>query len=126
MADRSNQTEVHTYIYVYASMHIHTCMLTVIYTYTTYIRSLWTLFECVLPTSHKRSILVPVHRAEGLNLANPINSGQMFSFLSKIIENIVASQLTHYLDKNGFLTTYQSGFRKGHSTETLPVHAPPL
>ena len=81
------------------------------------------LCEGVLPASQKRSILVPVIKAEGLDVNEPTNFRPIanVSFLSKIIEKIVAAQLTHYLDKNGLLPTYQSGFRKGHSTETLLV-----
>jgi exonuclease III len=81
------------------------------------------LCEGVLPISQKRSILVPVPKAAGLDMADPVNFRPIanVSFLSKVIEKIVAAQLTHYLDKNGLLPTYQSGFRKGHSTETLLV-----
>jgi len=43
------------------------------------------------------------------------------SFISKIIEKIVSFQLTAYLVRNNLLPTFQSGFRKGHSTETLLV-----
>jgi len=81
------------------------------------------LCEGDLPASQKRSILVPVIKAEGLDVNEPANFRPIanVSFLSKIIEKIVAAQLTHYLDKNGLLPTYQSGFLKGHSTETLLV-----
>ena len=37
----------------------------------------------------------------------------------KLIEKIVACQLTSYLETNNLLPTIQSGFRKGHSTESL-------
>ncbi|PGH37691.1 MAG: hypothetical protein CRN43_19655, partial [Candidatus Nephrothrix sp. EaCA] len=76
-----------------------------------------------LPVSQKRSILVPVLKAEGLDVTVPLNFRPVanVSFLSKIIEKVVAAQLTHYLDINNLLPIYQSGFRKGHSTETLLV-----
>lgn len=48
--------------------------------------------------------------------AEPTNIANVF-FVCKVIEKIVAAQLTHYLDNNGLLPTYQSGFRKGHSME---------
>src|SRR6218665_2798618 len=41
------------------------------------------------------------------------------SFLSKIIEKIVSEQITSYLSTKDLLPKYQSGFRRGHSTETL-------
>src|SRR6218665_954323 len=76
-----------------------------------------------LPASQKRSILVPVLKAEGLDVTVPLNFRPIanVSFLSKINEKIVAAQLTHYLDINNLLPIYQSGFRKGHSTEILLV-----
>ena len=39
----------------------------------------------------------------------------------QIIEKIVSAQLTHYLVINDLLPICQSGFRKGHSAETLLV-----
>lgn len=39
-------------------------------------------------------------------------------FLSKVLEKVVAEQLTAFLSNNGLLDKYQSGFRKMHSTET--------
>ena len=49
-----------------------------------------------LPVSQKRSIFVPVLKAEGLDVTVPLNFRQVVnvSFLSKIIEKVVASQLT--------------------------------
>src|SRR6218665_1994028 len=44
------------------------------------------------------------------------------SFISKIIKKIAACQLTVYLETNKLLPECQSGFRRGHSTETLLLH----
>src|SRR6218665_4120567 len=43
---------------------------------------------------------------------------------SKIVEKIVALQLTTYLEAHNLLPTIQSGFRKGYSTETLLLCLP--
>lgn len=56
----------------------------------------------------------PNDRANYLSIAN-------VTFLFKILERIVASQMTLYLDPNDLLPSHQSGFRKNHSTETLLV-----
>ena len=40
------------------------------------------------------------------------------SFILKVIERIVASQLTAYLDSNDLWLRTQSGYRYGHSTDT--------
>src|SRR6218665_2257166 len=39
--------------------------------------------------------------------------------LSKILERFVANQLISYLDANEMFPSYQSGFRRNNSTETL-------
>ena len=40
------------------------------------------------------------------------------SFLSKVTEKIVLSQLSAYLNANNLFSTSQSAYRPGHSTET--------
>lgn len=44
------------------------------------------------------------------------------SFISKIIENILDSQLTFYLNVSGLLPVLQSGFLRDHSTDTCLVY----
>jgi Reverse transcriptase (RNA-dependent DNA polymerase) len=43
----------------------------------------------------------------------------MLLCLSKIIEKIIFGQLMKYLNAHDLLPACQSGFRRGHSTETL-------
>src|SRR6218665_1590521 len=75
----------------------------------------------ILPQSQKRSILIPVLKRDGLDATDPSNYRPIanVTFLSKIIERVAASQLIAYLEINKLLPVCQSGFRKGHSTETL-------
>src|SRR6218665_3910718 len=44
------------------------------------------------------------------------------TFLSKIIEKLAESHMLSYLDSNNLLPSCQSGFRKGHSTESLLLY----
>ena len=55
---------------------------------------------------------------DALSSYRPISN---LSFMSKIIEKLIASQLVAYLDGSGHLPKFQSGFRRGHSTETAIV-----
>src|SRR6218665_4049297 len=41
------------------------------------------------------------------------------SFISKVVEKIIVYQLLPYLEANNLIPAIQSGFHKGHSTETL-------
>src|SRR6218665_1176388 len=79
------------------------------------------LQEGALPDSQKRSVVFPALKRDGLDLKDPSNFRPIsnVSFLSKIIEKIVSEQITSYLSTNDLLPKYQSGFRRGHSTETL-------
>ena len=40
-------------------------------------------------------------------------------FLSKILEKVVAKQLTNHMSKYGLHDCFQSAYRPGHSTETV-------
>ena len=44
--------------------------------------------------------------------------GHNLSFMSKVVERAVISQLTEYLSANDLLPCLQSAYRKSHSTET--------
>ena len=81
------------------------------------------LQEGILPPSQKRSLVFPAVKRDGLDSSDPANYRPIsnVSFISKIIEKIVANQLTNYLNANGLLPASQSGFRRDHSTETLLI-----
>ncbi len=42
-------------------------------------------------------------------------------FIGKIIENLVFNQLNNYLNSNGYLDNFQSGFRAHHSIEIIKI-----
>ena len=73
-----------------------------------------------LPKSQKAALITPIVKKSGLD-PNDVKSYRPISnltFISKVIERIVASQLTAYLNKYELIPPTQSAYRKGHSTET--------
>ena len=72
-----------------------------------------------LPESQKAAIVTPIFKKhdpdpDDVKSYRPISN---LTFISKVIERIVASQLTGYLQMNRLLPDHQSAYR--HSTETL-------
>ncbi len=78
------------------------------------------------PSELKSAIVKPLLKKPSLdsnNLKNyrPVSN---LSFLSKVIEKVVASRLLDHMTMNNLMDPMQSAYRKGHSTETalLRVH----
>lgn len=78
------------------------------------------------PTDLKSAIVCPLLKkpsldSEVLKNYRPVSN---LSFISKIIEKVVASRLLEHMKKNCLLDPLQSAYREGHSTETalLKVH----
>ena len=75
-----------------------------------------------VPVVHEHAIVTPVikkHAMDSLSISSyrPISN---LPFVSKLLERIVAGQLTTrtYLNTNHLLPTHQSAYRRYHSTET--------
>ena len=72
-----------------------------------------------MPISMKKAIVKPLLKKLGLDLIyknyRPVSN---LSFLSKLIEKIVAEQFTAHLERNGLFDIFQSAYKKYHSTET--------
>jgi len=80
----------------------------------------------VFPSELKSAIIQPLLKKSGLDsevLKNyrPVSN---LSFISKVIEKVVASRLVEHMTSNNMLDPMQSAYRAGHSTETalLRVH----
>ena len=81
----------------------------------------------VFPTELKSAIICPLLKKPGLDseiLKNyrPVSN---LSFISKVVEKVVASRLVEHMNHNNILDSMQSAYRAGHSTETalLKVHS---
>jgi hypothetical protein len=78
------------------------------------------LREGFLPVSQKAAIITPVVKKPGLDMDEqksyrPISN---LTFISKVIERIVAEQIKAHLVESNLIPAVQSGYRQGHSTET--------
>lgn len=78
------------------------------------------LREARLPVSQKHAIVTPILKKAGLDPDDPKNYRPIsnLTYMSKVIERLVSSQLSKYLHVNSLLPVVQSAYRSGHSTET--------
>ena len=75
---------------------------------------------CIFPSSCKSPIAIPLIKKTGLDsevLKNyrPVSN---LSFLSKIIEKVISTQLVTYIVDNGLTDDFQSAYNCGHYTKT--------
>ena len=72
-----------------------------------------------MPESLKTALITPLLKKLNMELImknyRPVSN---LAFLSKVIEKAVAAQLIDHLIRNKLMDTYQSAYRKFHSTET--------
>jgi hypothetical protein len=81
------------------------------------------LKEETVPNCFKKIMIRPLLQGSSLDfnsLSNyrPISNIQ---FISKILEKVVATRLVDHMNKNGLHDENQSGYKMGHSTETLLI-----
>ena len=78
------------------------------------------LLEGAVPDGFKSAVVTPLIKKSSLSkdeLKNyrPVSG---LSFISKLVERVVASQLSRHVSLHGLENEYQSAYRCGHSTET--------
>ena len=76
-----------------------------------------------MPDSMKRARIRPLLKKEGLDLEvlknyRPVSN---LTFVSKILEKVVASRLDDHLSRNNLMDSLQSAYRPYHSTETALI-----
>ncbi len=76
-----------------------------------------------VPKTFKLAVIKPLITKTQLDPKNLVNYILIANlpFLSKILENVVSSQLYSTLDKNYICEDFQSGFRPSRSTETALI-----
>ncbi len=69
-------------------------------------------------TQWKHAIVVLLFKSGDTNVVNNFKPTSLLSVVSKILEKIVADQLSCYLENKQILSNYQHGFRPKLSTDT--------
>jgi hypothetical protein len=73
-----------------------------------------------MPISYKRAVVTPLLKNASLdiNVLNNFRPVSNLSYISKLIERIVARRLIDFVESNSLLEPCQSAYRRFHSTET--------
>ena len=73
----------------------------------------------VIPSDWKLCNVTPVHKSGSVNDPSDYRPISVVSVFAKLMEKIVASQLSDYFETNHLLSDYQGAYRRGKSTEQL-------
>lgn len=75
-----------------------------------------------IPMEWKEAKVTPVFKSGKRSEENNYRPISVLPLISKIMERSIQVQLVAFLTENNVLSTYQSGFRKKHSTETAVIY----
>ena len=78
----------------------------------------------VVPGVFKQALITPVLKKPSLDPGDPVSYRPVsnLTFFSKILEKLVAMQLTRHHDENDLHHPFQSAYRAKHSVETALIH----
>ena len=76
-----------------------------------------------VPTKFKKALVSPLLKKVSLDheLLNNYRPVSNLSFISKLLEKVVADRLRSHMDANGLNEIFQSAYKKKHSTETALI-----
>ena len=82
------------------------------------------LSSCTLPDSMKEALVTPLLKKASLDpeVLKNYRSVSNLSFVSQIIEKVVATRLNEHLSRNNLMEDMQYAYRQFHSTETALLH----
>ena len=85
----------------------------------------FSLCEGLVSDGFKKALVTPLIKKASLPVEDLKNYSPVsgLSFISKLVECVVAKQLVDHIHRHGLDNSYQSAYKSGHSTETalLPV-----
>ncbi len=73
----------------------------------------------IVPTAWKHALVIPLFKSGDVSDFNNFRPVSLLPIISKILEKIVANQLTHFLETKKLLSNSQRGFRPKLSTEIV-------
>lgn len=76
----------------------------------------------VFPAPWRKALIRPISKNNNPLTPSDLRPISILPCFSKVLEKIVCTQLTDYLNLNEILPPLQSGFRKGRSTSTALAH----
>lgn len=74
------------------------------------------------PSSWKRALVKPIPKKSNVSELKDLRPISILPVLSKILEKVILLQVSRYLEDIKVIPKFQSGFRRGHSTETALLH----
>ena len=84
------------------------------------------IFDSSLQSGHfpfewKRAIVRPLPKKKSASVISDFRPISILSAASKILESVAYKQIDEFVSDRGLLDDFQSGFRKGHSTQTALI-----
>ncbi len=76
----------------------------------------------VVPIAWKHALVIPLFKSDDVSDFNNFRPVSLLPIISKVLEKIVANQLTHFLETKKLLSNSQHKFRPKLSTETALSH----
>ena len=76
----------------------------------------------VFPKPWKHSIIIPIHKSGDIEEPTNFRSINLLPILSKILEKVISTQLTKYLENYNLLNENQYAYRNNSSTEQALVN----
>ena len=73
----------------------------------------------IFPAEWKKSTIKPIPKKKNPSELKDFRPISLLPVLSKILEKIVQDQITQYLTQENLTDELQSGYKKGHSTQTV-------
>ena len=80
----------------------------------------FSLSEGLVPDGFKKAVVTPLIKKASLPIEDLKNYRPVsgLSFISKLVQHVVAKQLVDHIHRHGLDNSYQSAYKSGHSTET--------